>query len=339
MRQRNKNKDLISIRFFPEKRKRGIEVKIFKRFFGKFFWIGIIVILVAGIIELTAEKCFVANLFVSVLSTVGVALLLGAIFDFSKNSEEFISFMSDIIKRIIITKDFLGTLTKEEQKNILELVVTPTDVQLEQCSSINQYYKKSINSFIDLYNRPFKTNLTINLIAKIENDIVICEGSLSYRRYKVGEKYKSIETSFERIDSAILNTYILLPDGSRRDLREDDDIEVKSKDELQEEKVGKKYMTNIPEEYNQYPYITLCKDIKEIGHDHWITFNWTSLTPCDGISFELYCIDDLVIKEHKVFDNPKLYETNVNVEKNKINILSNSWLNEYTGFTITISKK
>ncbi len=59
-------------------------------------------------------------------------------------------------------------------------MVTPTNSQLEQCSPINHYYKKSIDSFIELYNRPFKTNLTIHLIARIENNVVVCEGNVSY---------------------------------------------------------------------------------------------------------------------------------------------------------------
>ena len=63
------------------------------------------------------------------------------------------------------------------------------------------------------------------------------------------------------------------------------------------------------------------------------------MTPCDGITFELQCLDGLIVKEYKVFDNPKLYEITVNQEKDRITILSSGWLNEYTGFTILISKK
>ncbi len=95
----------------------------------------------------------------------------------------------------------------------------------------------------------------------------------------------------------------------------------------------------VADNLKEYLYITLCKDIKEIGYNHWIVFNWSSLTPCDGISFELQCMDGLIIKEYKVFDNPKLYKINPNDNKDKIDIISTSWLNEYTGFTITISKK
>lgn len=311
--------------------------KIFKLFFGKFLSFGIILILFSSILEICFGEYFAGHVISNCLSTIGVALLLGSIFDFSKNTDEFISFISNIIKRTMITKDFLESLTDEEKKKVLEMVVVPTNSQLEQYSSINNYYRKSIDSFIDLGNRPFKTNITINIIAKMENNCVVCEGNVSYRRYKVGDKYEPIETSFQKSECQMINNYILLPDGTRFDLKEND-IKDCDSDVLQKEKKCKKYLTVIPDEFDKYPYITLCKQIKEVGYDHWTVFNWTSLTPCDGLNFELYCMDGLTIKEHKVFDNPKLYEVNLSEKKDRINIISNSWLNEYTGFALTISK-
>lgn len=312
--------------------------KFFKKFFSQYILYGVIVILIASLIQNYFKDCFLKNVITNALSTFGIALALGSIFDFSINTNEFTSFVSGILKKIIITKDFLGELKNEEKKNVLELLITPTDKQIEECSSIDTYYKKSIDSFVNLYNQQFKTNLTIHVTAKIENNKVICAGSVSHRRYKINGRYQPIETSFEKNDSEMINSYILLPNGTRVDLKENEDIEVKNQSELKQEKIGKKYMTIIPDEYNDYDYITLYKEIKEVGYDHWIVFNWSSLTPCDGISFELQCMDDLIVKEYKVFDNPKLYEITVSKGKDKINILSSGWLNEYTGFTMTISK-
>lgn len=311
---------------------------ILKKFFSQYILLGIIVILLANIINNYFIDCFWKNVIVNSLSTVGIALTIGSIFDFSKNTNEFTSFISNILKKIIITKDFLGELTNEEKKNVLELLIVPTDSQIEECSSIETFYKKSIENFVDLYNREFKTNLNIHVTAYVENGIVVCRGNISHRRYKINERYHPIETNFEKTDSEMTNSYILLPSGERIDLKENEDIDVKGESELKHEKLGKKYLTNIPEQINNFPYITLYKEIKEVGYDHWTVLNWSSLTPCDGISFELQCMDGLIVKEYKVFDNPKLYEITTNSKKDKINILSSGWLNEYTGFTILISK-
>lgn len=312
--------------------------KFLKKFFSQFILYGVILIFVANIIDNHYDDSFWKNVLIDTLSTIGIALAIGSIFDFSKNSSEFTNFVSGILKKIIITKDFLGELKNEEKKNVLELLIVPTDGQMEECSSIETYYKKSINTFMNLYNQQFKTNLNIHVTAKIENGVVVCCGSVSHRRYKINGRYQPIETNFEKDNCEMLNSYILLPTGDRVDLKENEDIEVKNQSELKQEKIGKKYLTIIPEKYNKYPYVTLYKEIKEIGYDHWTIFNWSSLTPCDGISFELQCMDGLIVKEYKVFDNPKLYEITLNETRDKINILSSGWLNEYTGFTLTISK-
>ncbi len=92
--------------------------EFFKIIFGKFFSMGLILILISCILNIKFDNFFILQVIENYMSTVGVALLIGSIFDFSKNSEDFVLFMSNIIKRIIITKDFLGELTNEEKKHI-----------------------------------------------------------------------------------------------------------------------------------------------------------------------------------------------------------------------------
>ena len=69
-----------------------------------------------------------------------------------------------------------------------------------------------------------------------------------------------------------------------------------------EEGIKSVYETRIPEKFNQYPYLLLYREIEERGYDHWTNFHWTSLTPCDGITFTLKCFDDIIIKDHLIFD-------------------------------------
>lgn len=308
---------------------------IFKLFFNKYTLYGICLILLSVIIyQFNESQLFYISIIQNLLSTFGIALLMGAIFDFSKNSEAFISFISNILKQIIISKEFLKELNNEEHKNVLETLVKPTGVQIEQCSSIEQYYKKTIESFSNLYNKQFKTNLIITIIAESKDNKVICTGHVTHRRYKINDKYESFETSFEKDTNSISNSYILLPNGNRVEFDETD-----ISNEPLHENTGKKYITNIPRICYDFPYITICKDFEEIGYDHWICFNWSSLTICDGINFELTCTNELMIKEYKIFDNPGLYNVNISDDRKKINIISNCWLEEYTGFTLTIANK
>ena len=134
----------------------------FQMFFTKYTIYGIMIILVSVILDLTNVKdYFWLEVLKNVLSTIGTAILVGAIFDFSKNSEAFTNFVSNILKRIVVSKEFLNEMSESEKKNSLELILKPTNLQVEQCSSIDLYYKKSISNFMGLYNKPFKTDLVI----------------------------------------------------------------------------------------------------------------------------------------------------------------------------------
>ena len=98
----------------------------------------------------------------------------------------------------------------------------------------------------------------------------------------------------------------------------------------------KKYVYDIPDELQKYPYLTLENEILEFGYDHWINFQWMSLTPYDGFSFSLKCEDDLIIKQHTIFDDNDAYNVSNSIDHKTMSILSTEWLNEYTGFSIVV---
>ena len=106
-------------------------MKFFRRFFNKFFVIGFITILISIIIDLSINDCIIKMIIVNLSNTIGIALLIGSIFDFSKNSNDFMDFVSSILKDIIVSKNFLKGLEDKEKKKALEMVLTPSGNQLE----------------------------------------------------------------------------------------------------------------------------------------------------------------------------------------------------------------
>lgn len=307
----------------------------FRMFVSKYTLWGGALIVFGILIDLCNESLFILEVLSNLLTTVGIALLIGAIFDFARNGEDFTAIILKLLQQIVVSRDFLGEISESEKKKALELIIKPTDAQVEQCSSIEQYYAKSFEAFTGLYKKPFKTNVTILLEARVEDEKVICAGDVSSRRYKTDDKYQPISTTFEKESAELSRTYILLPTGEKINV----DAEPIEIEESSSGEVKKKYVVSVPELCNQYPYITIYKTVREEGFDHWITFNWLSLTPCDGICFKLICKDDLVIKEHKIFDNPGRYNVSISPNREEIMITSSCWLDEYTGFTLTISKK
>lgn len=127
----------------------------FKYFFGKYFWIGIVIILFACIIELIGPhtfgsenvdrvSAFTTDISISILKTIGIAVMLGAIFDYSKTTDSFMDFVSKILSDIIIGKTFLSKLGDEEKKDALALILRPSENQITQYSRIEDYFQRKI---------------------------------------------------------------------------------------------------------------------------------------------------------------------------------------------------
>lgn len=309
-------------------------------FFTKYTVWGFVIILLAVIIDLLNKNSyFTLDILQNVLSSIGIAILVGAIFDFSKNSEAFTSFVSNILRNIVVSKDFLNVMSEEEKKNSLELILKPTNLQIEQCSSIDMYYKKAINTFMDLYTTPFKTDLIINIYIKKENGRLIAIGDMTHKIYKVNGEFQPIITTFEKEECKIIKSYIILPSGEKKELKNDSIEEKNNKIEIQEEngEIARKYKTIIPAEYCNNSFLTVCREIYEQGNDHWINFHWLTLTVCDGIYFKLRCEDGITIKDYLVFDNKMCYDIEMSKSKDTITIISTNWLNSYSGFSLTIS--
>lgn len=312
----------------------------FSMFFTKYTVWGLLIILISIIIDLyNTKNYFCIDVLRNILSTIGVAILIGAIFDFSKNTEAFTVFVSNILKDIVISKDFLNGMSEDEKRNSLELILKPTNLQIEQCSSINLYYEKAINTFMNLYQTPFKTDLVINIRILKENGRIVAKGDMTHKIYKVNGKYQPIITTFERQDCNIIESFLILPTGEKIKLENEHVKETNNQAEIDENgEIALKYETIIPKEYYDYEFLTVCREIKETGNDHWINFHWTSLTICDGIYFKMVCDKDISIKDYLVFDDKKCYNIEINSKKDMITIISTNWLNSYSGFTITASE-
>ena len=312
-------------------------MKIFKRFFGKFFWFGLIVILISSIIDLKCQDNFFINIIVNVFSTIGVALVIGAIFDFSKNSQDFMDFVSNILKEIIVSKNFLKGLEQNEKKKALEMVLIPSGNQLEQCSDIEMYFQKKINETMEIFHTNFKTNLVIQAEAKKVDNIVQIFAITTYRVYKVEDKYFPLVTTFERNGCSVEKTYIIY-DGIQKEIIESESHEQNDKENVEISPTNvKKFSYEIPEELYKYPYLTIRKEIIEKGYDHWTNFHWNTLTPADGVFFSLKCNDNLKIKEYFIFGDEKSFCVTEQDDKKSIDIVSTVWLDKNSGVVFTIS--
>lgn len=302
-------------------------------FLNPLMFSGFILILLAVIIDLKCLDNFAADVIKSVLSTIGVALFVGAIFDLSINSRRFTNYVAELLKDIIISKRFLNDLTDNNKKQALEMILRPSGDQLDQYRNIEAYFKKKIVKSMDMFHTNFKTNLVVVAKAKKENGMVKTYVNVTYRIYKIENEYYPIVTTFDRNNCNVTNTRILYPGGELnveeecQPLKETDVSPVNTQ----------RFEFKIPKELYEYEYLTLVKDAVECGYDHWTNFHWNTLTPAEGINFKLSCDDNLFIKEYFVFDDIDLYNINEDKDKKNIDIISTGWVDEHTGFIFTIS--
>lgn len=308
-------------------------MKFFHRFFNKFFVIGFITILISIIIDLSINDCIIKMIIVNLSNTIGIALLIGSIFDFSKNSNDFMDFVSSILKDIIVSKNFLKGLEDKEKKKALEMVLTPSGNQLEQCSDIQMYFQRKIDETMEIFHTNFKTNLVVNAEIRKLDGIVQTFITLTYRVYKIEDKYFPLITTFEKEDCNVEKSYIISPEG----VKEISEKDITSTDEDISPINVKTYSYEIPEELYKYPYLTIKKTVIEKGYNHWTNFHWNTLTPTDGITFTLKCYDGLHIKEYFIFDSEEFYNVTEADDKTAIDIISTLWLDKHSGFVFTVS--
>lgn len=308
-------------------------MKFFRRFFNKFFVIGFITILISIIIDLSINDCIMKMIIVNLSNTIGIALLIGSIFDFSKNSNDFMDFVSSILKDIIVSKNFLKGLEDKEKKKALEMVLTPSGNQLEQCSDIQMYFQRKIDDTMEIFHTNFKTNLVVNAEIRKLDGIVQTFVTLTYRVYKIEDKYFPLITTFEKEDCNVEKSYIISPEG----VKEISEKDITPTDEDISPINVKTYSYEIPEELYKYPYLTIKKTVIEKGYNHWTNFHWNTLTPADGITFTLKCYDELHIKEYFIFDSEEFYNVTENDDETSIDIISTLWLDKHSGFVFTIS--
>lgn len=314
-------------------------------FFTKWFFIGIILVLISILISMYfdvidtndwAYKIRVPAIIISnILSTIGIALFVGCIFDFSKNSEAFIGFVSNILSDIVVSKKFLATLSKKDKEQALRLILKPMDYQIDQYANIDALFEKKIQESMTMFDTNFKANMVLNVEARLENEKVYCFSTVTYTIYRVNNKFESLKVYFEKENSESSDVRIISPLGEKSIKKEEGTSATKvTMGGIQYDY----YNFVIPPEYNQFDHLTIKRTTKEPGHDHWINFIWQTITPYEGLSCSIKCFDGLTIKEQMIFDNKAYYHIELSEDKSKIEITSSQWLDSNTGFAIVISK-
>lgn len=146
-----------------------------RKFFSKWFYISIILLL-AGLIASDVPSdpinhpflSYLLHLCASLLKDTGVAIFVANIFTFVIGTEEFFSYIREKLVRIIVSKDFVTTLGADERKELLKMVLKPTNELSVIYSRISDYFNRYIDNSMQLFHGAYRSNLVISATAKYD---------------------------------------------------------------------------------------------------------------------------------------------------------------------------
>lgn len=316
----------------------------FKQFFIQYFIIGIAALVVGFILQLGISNLLTAypfwllivdiskNMFI----TVGVALIVASFFSYSIESKDFIEHVKKILEGIVISKNFLDRLSVLDKKDALSRILKPSEMQINLYSNINDYFTETIDNSLELIDTNFKSHVSIVINAKIIDNTVCFEESITHRLYKIKDSFNPIVVGFEDERSTLNHAEVVGHDGNNISLNSSDFVEEKKIEESGFE--WTQYSYNIPEQFNNSKHLTVNMKLSEYGYDHWKLFTYKTITPADGIKIILNCEEGLIVKDFMIFDNNRKYTTHCNDDRKFLEITCSQWISPGVGMNILVAK-
>lgn len=204
-----------------------------------------------------------------------------------------------------------------------------------------RYILNRVKKLDQINNNIIRSNIDYMTTAFKRDNKIVLKTEMSYRAYPQDGKFQPIEHDFSRDTGEILYMQIVPENGEAYDVPKDK-LNLEKKKRHHNETVYTNVF-QIPDKYNNQEYITLKITVEEMGYDHWAYLTWMSLYPTEIISYRVICQNNLIIKEHMIFDNQKeLYH----VKKAKDDhgniteyaISCDQWTDPYTGFSLVIAE-
>lgn len=310
-----------------------------KSFFLNYSWLGLFIISISIFISIKFKPTSLEiNILLKILESIGISVLIASIFTFASGTNLFIDKIKEILKDIVVSRNFLNNIDSKGKKEALSLLLKPSSRQTLIYSNIEDYYNTYINQALNISNKNVRSNYNIQVRVYYDDKInkVIAEGYYSYRVYPSQNGYEDVIAAFyaRDTDSCVKSIIINSPTGERK---------VFDNPEMKDGKFGgdliKKVIININEldDYKNQNHLDIELRLIEGGSDHWGMFEFQALQPTDGFRCCIRCENGLTIKKYSVFVIGSNYHVDLHDEQN-ITISCNQWINEGSGLVSLIGK-
>jgi len=319
-------------------------MKKIKNFFKSMLFVGIIVVLSGVILRLIIYNLLKDDLYqitIEILSnaalTIGVGLIIGYVMDLTKNSNEYICYIEDRLKNTIVSRDFISSLNQNDKSEIVEKCLTNNSTH----SLLSEYARCKAEKINDVCQGHLRTNIDYITTATKTGNKVKMYTVMSYKIYKVNDSYQEITHIFNQNTAKIIS--IKITNNSREVYEFPTNMLSLSPVKKNQTETAFKNSISIPDHLKNETSLLIECIVEEYGYDHWAQLTWMSLYPTNGISYRIICNDNLIIKDHMIFDDPNgLFS--IHTEKNNQNqiiyfaISCNEWTDPYTGFALVVSE-
>jgi hypothetical protein len=308
----------------------------FRNLFSSYFWLGLVLVLFAVILDLQFSKMpFWALAITGLIESIGIAILVASIFTYASGTSEFVNKIKSLLQDIVVSRNFLGNIDSESKRDALSALIKPSSEEKRVYSNIEDYLNTYISQTMDITNKCVRSNYNVHARAYInkEHKVVCVDSSISYRLYPTKDGYSDIKVGFlaSEILSTCNNVVVNTPHGEREVF---DNIDFK--DVNIDVGLARIATIDLSKHAKKCSHLDVTIELTESGSDHWIMLSFGAMMPTDGFKHTLRCSDGLKINSFHTFIHGAKFYTDRPSDM-EITTSCNEWVNEGTGLSILIS--
>ena len=210
-------------------------MKWLKGFFFTYVWIGVVLLLIAIVLDLfypTTTRHYLGSIFINLLSSLGMAIVISAIFSFASGTSEFMEKIRGLLEDIVVSKKFLTNIAPKGKKEALKALIQPSSNDMNKYPNIGDYYGFFIDKTLEIEKKNVRSNYQVSTRAYFDeskNKIAI-DGVYRYRLFPCANGFNDIIVGFEDKDSFCSVVSVSKPNGDKKNFKDPELIEMNEND-------------------------------------------------------------------------------------------------------------
>ena len=309
----------------------------FRAFFINYLWLGVTILLLSVILDLQYPEDSRSNILtivIKLIDGIGISVLIASIFTFASGSSQFIEKINTLLKDIVVRRDFLSNIDTDSKREALKSLIQPSSIEKNKYPNIGDYYGYFIDKTLEIKEKSVRSNYSMNVRAFSckTHKIIAVEGIYTYRLYPSSTGFNDIVIGFEDDKSFCSSVVVSDPAGERKVFNEP-----ALKEFVEGGDSSNRATLSIKEFASGKNHIDVELNLTEYGKDHWKMIQFKALQPTDGFRFQLYCEDEIEIREHAIFVVGAKYQLSISSNNKSVSFSCNQWVNEGTGLCFLVA--